>query len=586
MTPLMRTILVALVALPMAAVAQRPAPAPRPVLPAEPREPRPAPMPRPAEEPFMPMPPMDFPLMELPPMGTPLMVVPPFETAEFSLLADEMRLRADDMRLHAVELSSIDVSHLESVAEIAASRIADNASLFSERAAMVAGSGLESMRMSFGDREDRLTSERPRAPWASEDPADSLYRLARETLNRGEYRRAAQFFNEVTMKYKTSQYARHSAYWEAFARYRLGTTDELKVALNILEGKGQAGIELQSLSGENSVDVPSLRARVLGALAARGDAAAARQLQSQAAQSSGCDREEVSVRAEALAALGQMDMAAAMPTIRRVLANRDDCTVQLRTRALYLLGRQPVEGRVALLVDVAKNDTDAGIRGEAMTWVARVADDQAVPLLEELLRTSTEERTQRSAISALGSVNSDAARRAVRAVIERADVPEGVRYDAIANLTRTRNDREPTADDIAFLRALYPKLTSPRLRQAVLTSLARLDTPENKQFFLALVRDQREATSVRASAMQRLGALSTLDELARLYDIADARSLREQVLQALYRRKEPEAVDKIMEIARKDTDPAIRRSAINLIARRAPNDPKAQKFLQEIFEPK
>ena len=82
--------------------------------------------------------------------------------------------------------------------------------------------------------------------------------------------------------------------------------------------------------------------------------------------------------------------------------------------------------------------------------------------------------------------------------------------------------------------------------------------------------------------MQRLGSMSTLDELARFYDIADARSLREQVLQALYQRKEPEAVDKMMDIARRDTDPQIRRHAITLLARR--KDPRAQQLLQELLD--
>ena len=76
-----------------------------------------------------------------------------------------------------------------------------------------------------GLQEDRFSRARPREPWAQEDPADSLYRVAREALNRGEYRRAAQVFNEVTRRYPQSRYAQDCAYWEAFSRYRIGTTD-------------------------------------------------------------------------------------------------------------------------------------------------------------------------------------------------------------------------------------------------------------------------------------------------------------------------------------------------------------------------
>ena len=82
---------------------------------------------------------------------------------------------------------------------------------------------------------DKLINSRPPAAWAQQDPADSLYRVAREALNRGEYRRGAQLFSEIHKKYPRSQYAVHSAYWEAFARYRVGGTDDLKEALKILE---------------------------------------------------------------------------------------------------------------------------------------------------------------------------------------------------------------------------------------------------------------------------------------------------------------------------------------------------------------
>jgi HEAT repeat protein len=74
----------------------------------------------------------------------------------------------------------------------------------------------------------------------------------------------------------------------------------------------------------------------------------------------------------------------------------------------------------------------------------------------------------------------------------------------------------------------------------------------------------------------------SLGEVAKLYDVADARSLREQILYALYQRKEPEAVDKMMEIARKDTDPQIRRTAISLLVRR--NDPRSKQLLSDLVE--
>ena len=72
------------------------------------------------------------------------------------------------------------------------------------------------------------------APWLAEDPADSLYRLARESLNRGRYREALNRFQELRRKYPESGYTPDALYWEAFALYRLGTSSNLRAAVEKL----------------------------------------------------------------------------------------------------------------------------------------------------------------------------------------------------------------------------------------------------------------------------------------------------------------------------------------------------------------
>ena len=591
---LMRFMIVS-AALPVLAAAQVPPAAP--AKPARPPKARP-----PVEAPVLP----EAFMFEMPPMPP----MPPMELLDMAPLMrelDQLRfdLRTQDLGLRAEELAQkammhIDVDQLkrnadEIVAQIDVDKLTRSAGEMQFRAEEIAQRALvdlpEQLRgigpmTRIGPmtiwKADKLLEARPRAPWSNDDPADSLYRLAREALNRGEYRRAAQLFSEVLKKFPKSDYAPDCAYWQAFSLYRAGGTDDLKQALRILEGNQ---IQLASLSKESSVDVTALRARIQGALAARGDRDAAAALQSEAkTTNAGCDREEISVRAEALSALGQMDRASAMPIVKKVLARRDECSVELRRRALFVAARDADADGVALILDVAKNDPDQGIRGEAMRWLPRIAGDNAVPQLEELLRTSTDEHAQRSAVSALSSIDSDRARKAIRAIIERADAPERVRYEAIYSLSRERDGRAASADDVGYLRSLYTKLDSPRLREAVLMSLSRIETPENAQFLLGIVRNQNEESALRAAALQRLGRMQSVNvgDIAKLYDVADARSLREQVLYALSQRKEPEAIDKLMDIARKDTDPQIRRTAISLLARS--NNERAKKLLQELID--
>ena len=559
------------------------------------------------------------------PAPKPAKVDPWLHLDDFRLLADEMRLKAEDMKVHALEMSKLDVERIKAQAEdmrlfvkLDAERLAEdwklerqidveNVRRIAEEAKHFARIDADDIRrhaeelkvemkdMKFDfnfeglgglGRSDRFLNALPRAPWAQQDPADSIYRVAREALSRGEYRRAAQMFAEVNSKYPRSVYALDSAYWEAFARYRSGTTDDLNAALKILNEKSTAFAALRN-NHEGNVDVEALRARVLGALASRGNRAAEEELRKMGAQSSGCDREDVSVKAEALSALGQMDIATAMPVVRKVLQRRDECTVELRRRALYVIARQPTNEGVGLILDVAKNDSSSSIRGEAMRLLPRVAGDSAVPQLEELLKTTSEESTQRSIVSALNSIDSDRARRAIRAIIERNDANERLRADAIAGVTRERENRSVSPEEMNYVRQLYGRVETTRLKEAVLTAVGRHPTPENQQFLMGVVRNTNEAPSLRANALQRVGRMEnvTAAEIAKLYEVADSRSMRESVVISLSQRKEPEGIDKVIEIAKKDTDPQIRRTAINAITRAAQNgNERAKKFLLEVFE--
>ena len=581
-------------ALPMLAAAQVP---PRPATPPRAAAPKVSPTPRPAPKPDIEH---EFHLLEpaLPDVARIAAEQARVHVEDFRLQAEDFRIQADEFRLlHDVtvdvEAITAQASH---AAELAKASIADMKFDFDFQPPHIEPMFVEPMHIEpfrfEGFQEDRFDRSRPREPWAQEDPADSLYRVAREALNRGEYRRAAQVFNEVTRKYSQSRYAQDCAYWEAFSRYRIGTTDELRLALRILDGKGDLPLNVEQMlqngraRGNGNIDIPTLRTRVLGALAARGDRDAESRLKAEASQQGGqaCDREEVSMRAEALNALAQMDIAAAMPTVRKVLAQRDECTVELRRRALYVVGRQPGADAPALIIDVAKNDPDRGLRGEAMRWLPRVAGDAAIPQLEELLRTSPDEQTQRAAVSALGAIDSDASRRAIRAIIERNDAAERVRYEAILSLAREKDGRQVSAEELNSLRTLYSRMPTTRLKEGVLSAVSRVAAAENEQFLLGIARNVNEPAQLRAAALQRLGRMQTvkIEDIAKLYDVADSRGMREQILSALSQRSEPEAIDKMMDIARRDTDPRIRSYAFSLLGRS--NNERAKQLLKEIIE--
>jgi HEAT repeat protein/TolA-binding protein len=448
----------------------------------------------------------------------------------------------------------------------------------------------------FGARD--FTNRFPTAPWAQGDPADSLYRLAREALMRGDYGRAARTFGDLVQKYPKSVYFSNAQYFEALARYKVGTTDDLHQAAKILEplvkttvsgGSGSANSMTavayrDSRRGADDSEIAALYARVNGALAQRGDRDAAAKIAATAssAGSSPCDQEDIQVRTEALNALSQMDPASATPILRRVVERKDDCSASLRRSAVFMLGRRADSDATSILTGVAKNDPNTNVRVEAINFLSRMPGDAPLATLEEILKNDQDDRVQRAVVRALMSSDNPKARSSMRSLIDRKDAPINLRVEAVNSLSGDR----ATTDDAAYLRALYPRAENERLKDAIIGAVARMGGAENDQWVLGIVRNANEPSALRSAALSRFSRSSTVSvaDLAKLYDTADSYDLRSRVVSILGNRKEPEATDKLIDIAKTSTVVSLRKEAINALARK--NDPRTTQLLLDIVDGK
>jgi HEAT repeat protein/TolA-binding protein len=402
-----------------------------------------------------------------------------------------------------------------------------------------------------------------------QDPADSLYRVANEAMNRGDYRRAADLFASVQTKFPKSNRISGAAYYEAVMRYRLGSTEELRTALRLLTDK----TKMTSTSSSFNTEVSNFTMRIRGALAQRGDAEQQR-IVAQEAQKGGCDREDLQVRAEALSAIASSDMTTATPMLRNVLAKRDPCTLELRRSALRILTRRQDSSATNAAISVAKNNEETlELRIDAVNALSRLPGENAFATLEELLRTSNEREIQRAAVRALSNTENTKARSSVRAIIERNDVSEELRTEALSSFSKERNSPE----DAAYLRSLFPRMQSERLKSSVLSAISRMGGAENDQFLLGVARNTGESAETRSVAISRLNRTNStigVKDLTGLYDTAESRSLRTQLVSALSQRKEPEALDKLIDILKNSTDANVRTQVIQYLGRST--DPKAK----------
>jgi HEAT repeat protein len=450
---------------------------------------------------------------------------------------------------------------------------------------------------------DSLPTVAP-TPWLRSDPADSLYRAAREALNHRDYRTAAALFEQIPSRYPRSGYAADAFYWQAFALYRLGGDRELRLAREALR-RQQERFPKAATQG----DAATLDRRIQGELARQGDSEAAAEIAAAAQSAAGtepvppvpptppapspppappatpapspggtCAENDDDMKVAALNALQQMDQAKARPILRRLLARRDAGSACLRRKAIFLLAQQEVPGNEDILLESVRTDPDAEVRRQAVFWLSQVGTDRAVGALDSILRFSKDPEIQDRAVFALSQQDNPKAQQALRTYAERTEVPEGMREKAIFWI-----GQHQTPDNAAFLRTLYGRLKNQELRKKVLFSLSQMGGEENGRWLLGIARDTTQSIEMRKQALFWAGQGGvSLVELAKLYDNVRDRAMREQLIFVYSQRNEPQALDKLIDIAKHDSSPELRKRALFWVGQS--DDSRAVQAIQEIID--
>lgn len=417
----------------------------------------------------------------------------------------------------------------------------------------------------------------PPAPWGQAGPADSLYRLGREAINRGDFRRAASLFAEISEKHPRSEYAADAPYWRAFALYRSGREDDLREALSALDTQ-QRRFPRASTIG----DARQLAIRIRGALAQRGDVDAAEAVTREASRNRPCrDDNDSEIRAAAMNALLQMDAEGALPIIRQVLQKRDECSIALREKAVFLLSQKRTADTEALLVDVVRNDPASSVREQAVFWMGQVKTDRAAALLEEIVTSSPDRDLRVKAIHALHEHGSPRAIALIRRLAESAQTPERVREQAIFWLGQRRS--QENAD---FLRSLFGRLgrdeQSEDIRKKVMFSLSQMRGFGNDRWLLGLALDEANSAELRGHALFTAGQAGIPgSELAALYDRLSNSQVKEKLIWVMSESRDRAATDKLVEIAQRDSDIEMRKKALFWLGQK--NDPRVRQILLDIL---
>ncbi len=412
----------------------------------------------------------------------------------------------------------------------------------------------------------------PAARW-QRDPANELYRAAREALNRREYSAAARLFQRIRQEHPTSRYTPDALYWEAFSRYRTGSPAELRAALGALEAQ-----RTRYPRAATRGDAGELATRIRGELGRRGDSEAARQVERSAVRAArpGGPCGDDDTRVAALNALMGMDADRALPILERVLARRDECSAELREKAVFMVSRKGSPAAETILMRVVRTDPSKDVREQAVFWLSQSGTERSLELIQEILRTSGEMELREKALFALSRHSSPAAETALHAYAEGEGNPAALREKAIFWISQRGTPRSA-----AYLRTLFGRTASAELKEKLVASMAR--SRGNERFLLSVAADASQPGDVRKQALFWAGRSSgvTSADLASAYDSLRDREMKEQAIFVLAQRGDSGAIDKLIAIARRDSDRELRQKAVFWLGRS--RDPRAAQTLAEII---
>jgi HEAT repeat protein len=202
---------------------------------------------------------------------------------------------------------------------------------------------------------------------------------------------------------------------------------------------------------------------------------------------------------------------------------------------------------VPALIDFARNGTP-GARGSAAFWLAQSGDARAVAELHRIIENASEDQR--------------------------------VRVQAIFSLAHGDNIRET---EFAYLRGIYPRLPSDKLKEAVLQGMGE-DRSAGSAWLIDRARDSRESLKLRKSALFWAGQreLTPTKDLVGFYRNTSEPELREHAIFVLSQRQDEAAFNELMRIAREDSDKHMRARALFWLGQK--DDPRVAKLIGDRLE--
>jgi HEAT repeat protein len=260
-----------------------------------------------------------------------------------------------------------------------------------------------------------------------------------------------------------------------------------------------------------------------------------------------------------------------------------------RRTAMTLAGATGDASMVAELERLARSGTgddsvrrkkdEGNLAGAATDALGAIGDAAGVDALLRLAVDAPTRGVRKQAVFHAAQSGDPRGLRVARQIAEDERAPDEVRQSAVFALL---NRDDVGQAERQWARALFPRLTSERMRDPILMGLAQHGTADDRKWVLSLAGDAQLPVKVRRQAVFWAGqGGAPIADLVGTYRALDERQVKEHVIFALSQREESAATDALVDIAKGDADREMRRKALFWLGQR--KDERSAKVLIDII---
>ncbi|MFL5570625.1 MAG: hypothetical protein ACJ772_08530 [Gemmatimonadaceae bacterium] len=218
-----------------------------------------------------------------------------------------------------------------------------------------------------------------------------------------------------------------------------------------------------------------------------------------------------------------------------------------------------------------------GIATAAVAALSFLENGVGVPALIDMARNGSS-KVRISAVFWLGQTGDARAISTLHTIIDNAREKDSLRARAIFALSH--GDDIP-AREFAYLREIYPRLSSLRLKDAVLMGMAEDHSRDASAWLIAKASDETQSVESRKKAIFWAGQrdATPTSDLVAYYRATRDRELREHTLFVLSQRDDDAAITELLRIAREDSDKQMRGRALFWLGQK--DDPRVTKLISD-----